>query len=49
MAELEAKSSDSEDNETVTVRSFGSEENMGKSHDENHSADSTDVAHRFTK
>ena len=43
IAELEAESSDSEDEETVAVlpRPFGSKENMGQSHDKNQPADNT--------
>ena len=45
VAELEAKSSDSEDKETVSVLPypFESKENMGQSYEENQSADSTDA------
>ena len=45
VAELEAKSSASECEETVSVlpRLFGSKDNMRQSHDENQSADSSDA------
>ena len=45
MAELEAESSDSKDEQIATAfsRLFGSEENVGQSHDENQSADSADA------
>ena len=45
MAELEAESSDSKKEETVTVlaRPFWSKENMGQSQDKNQSADSTNA------
>ena len=45
MAELEAEYSDSEDKETVAVipRPFGSEKNMGQSHDKNQPAENADA------
>ena len=45
VVDLEAQSLNSKDEKTVTSlpRPFGSEENVGQSHDENQSANSTDT------